>query len=122
MSTEIHLFRHARTTRDLAAGEALFQVGDPGDTMFAVLEGSIELQLDGQVIETVHTGGVIGELVLIEPAPRSLDAVAAEASRVAVVNEREFTFLVQEHPTFALQIMRVMAERIRRNSGTPRPS
>ena len=118
MSTEIHIFRHARTTRELTAGEALFAVGDPGDSMFAVLEGAIELRLDGRVVETVHPGGIIGELVLIEPAPRSLDAVAVEPSKVAVVNEREFTFLVQEHPTFALQVMQIMAERIRRNSGT----
>ena len=120
MNTEIHLFRQARETRDLAVGESLFQVGDPGETMFAVLEGSVELRRDGQCVETVQTGGIIGELVLIEPAPRSLDAVAVEPSRVAIVNEREFVFLVQEHPTFALKVMRIMAERIRRNSGTPR--
>lgn len=120
MNTEIHLFRQARETRDLVAGEILFEVGDPGDTMFAVLDGTIELRLDGHPVERVHTGGIIGELVLIEPAPRSLDAVAVEPTRVAIVNEREFVFLVQEHPTFALKVMRIMAERIRRNSGTPR--
>lgn len=122
MSTEIHLFRHARTVRDVAAGEALFVVGEPGDVMFAVLDGAIELRLDGTVVETVHPGGIIGELVLLEPAPRSLDAVAVEASRVAVVNEKEFVYLVQQHPTFALELMRIMAERIRRNSGTPKSS
>ncbi len=120
MSTEINIFRHARTVREVAAGEALFVVGEPGDLMFAVLDGAVELRLDGQVIETVRSGGIIGELVLIEPAPRSLDAVAVEPSRVAEVNEKEFVYLVQQHPTFALELMRIMAERLRRNSGTPK--
>jgi CRP/FNR family cyclic AMP-dependent transcriptional regulator len=60
---------------------------------------------------------------LIDTAPRSASAIAATPSRLVCVGKREFTFLVQEHPTFALQVMAVMAERLRRgNDRAPRRS
>jgi len=117
MTTEINLFRHSRHTRDLAEGEELFAVGADGDTMFSVLEGAIDLYDGLRLVETVAPGGIIGELVLIDPAPRSMRAVASMPSKVAIVDEKEFTYLVQGHPTFALMVMRAMAERLRRNSG-----
>ncbi len=116
MSTEINLFRHSRVTRELAVGQRLFSSGDDGDSMFSVLEGSIELYDGLRLVETVHVGGIIGELALIERAPRSLHAVAAAPTKVAIVDEAEFTYLVQNHPTFALLVMRSMAERLRRNT------
>jgi CRP-like cAMP-binding protein len=120
MSTEINLFRHSRHTRDLAVGEELFAVGDHGDTMFSVLEGSIDLYDGLRLVESVGPGGIIGELVIIEPAPRSMRAVATSETKVAIVDEKEFNYLVQGHPTFALMVMRAMAERLRRNAGLRR--
>ncbi|MFN6119220.1 MAG: Crp/Fnr family transcriptional regulator [Actinomycetes bacterium] len=120
MTTQIGLFRNARHVRDLAPGEVLFTVGDHGDAMFSVLEGSISLLVGDRLVEAVGPGGIIGELVLVEPGPRSLHAVATAPTRVAVVGEQEFHFLVQEHPSFALSVMKVMAERLRRNDAMAR--
>jgi CRP-like cAMP-binding protein len=110
---ELSMFRHARVTRDLEPGEVLFLEGDPGDVMFAVVEGQIELTRGGTVIANVTAGGIVGELALIDSAPRSASATALASTRVAPVDHKYFTFLVQEHPTFALQVMTVMAERLR---------
>ena len=59
-------------------------------------------------------GGVFGEIALIDNGPRSADAVAATDCRVVPVDENWFKFLVQQTPFFSLQIMRVMADRLRR--------
>lgn len=113
---KINIFKHAQDTVALQPGEVLFRQGDPGDVMFAVVEGEIELSRAGNVIETVGPGGITGELALIDSAPRSATATAGAAARVVPVDHKYFTFLVQEHPTFALQVMTVMAERLRKTN------
>jgi len=110
---EINLFKHARDTVALQQGEVLFREGESGEVMFAVIEGQIELTRSGTVIETVGPGGIMGELALIDSAPRSATATAHASARVVSVDRKYFTYLVQEHPTFALQVMTVMAERLR---------
>ena len=110
---EINLFKQARDTVALEPGDVLFREGDMGDQMFAVVEGQIELTRNGTIVEDVGPGGIMGELALIDPAPRTATATARTSARVAQVDQQQFTHLVQEHPTFALQVMTVMAERLR---------
>ena len=43
-----------------------------------------------------------------------MTAVAATTAKLVTVDRSQFTFLVQEHPTFALEVMKIMAERLRR--------
>jgi CRP/FNR family cyclic AMP-dependent transcriptional regulator len=115
--TEINIFKHAPDAELLEAGQLLFSEGDHGDeVMFAVVEGEVELSRNGSVIETVGPGGILGELALIDPAPRTATATARTAARVVRVDKKHFVFLVHEHPTFALQVMTVMAERIRKTN------
>jgi CRP/FNR family transcriptional regulator, cyclic AMP receptor protein len=111
--TEINLFKSSPDAYVVQPGEALFREGDAGDSMFAVIEGDIEVTLGGEVIEHVGPGGVLGELALIDASPRAATATASVTSRIARVDEQHFMFLVQQHPTFALQVMRVMADRLR---------
>ena len=53
-------------------------------------------------------------MALVDEAPRSATATAATETRVVRVDLEHFIYLVQEHPTFALQVMSVMAERLRK--------
>ena len=120
--TAIHLFRHSPDAFDVEPGHVLFREGDTGDTMFVVIDGAVDVTHGGQLIEKIEVGGIIGELALIDTAPRSASAIAATPARLVAVGTKEFTFLVQEHPTFALLVMKVMAERLRRaNDRLPRP-
>ncbi|MDQ1448308.1 MAG: family transcriptional regulator, cyclic receptor protein [Actinomycetota bacterium] len=111
--TEINLFKSSPDAYEVAVGETLFTEGDPGDAMYAVIEGHVEVTLGGQVVEQVGSGGILGELALIDASPRAATATATTPSRVARVDRKHFLFLVQEHPTFAIQVMAVMAERLR---------
>jgi CRP/FNR family cyclic AMP-dependent transcriptional regulator len=56
-------------------------------------------------------------MALIDEAPRSATATATTEAKVVRVDKDHFNYLVQEHPTFALQVMTVMAERLRRANG-----
>ena len=84
--------------------------------MFAVLEGEVDLRKGDHLLETVRSGGVFGEMALIDREPRSATAVARSECRVIAVSEKRFTLLVQQTPYFALQIMQVLAQRLRRNT------
>jgi len=115
---EIHLFRHARDVVETQPGLVLFREGEVGQAMFAILDGEVQLSIEGRVIDTLGPGSIVGEMSLVDHSPRSATATASTVGRVARVDEREFTFLVQEHPTFALEVMKVLVERIRRANQT----
>jgi CRP/FNR family cyclic AMP-dependent transcriptional regulator len=84
--------------------------------MFIVLDGEVDVLMRGELMETVRVGGLFGEMaLLVESHERSATAMARSNCSVVSINQRRFNFLVQETPGFALDVMRVMVERIRRN-------
>ena len=106
-------FVSASQTREYAAGEVIFEQGDPSAQMYGVVSGAVDLVKNGAVVARIEADGTFGEMGIIDGSPRSLAAVAAEATTVAVIDDRTFLFLVQETPMFALQVMRSLAARIR---------
>ncbi|MFM2078550.1 MAG: hypothetical protein RJA49_2440 [Actinomycetota bacterium] len=119
---EILFFRNAANVRLLESGDVLFSEGDVGEEMFAVIEGELELQVAGRTVDRVGPGAIVGEMALIDRSPRSATVVASVPSKVAPVDRKAFTYLVQEHPTFALQVMEIMAERLRKANAGSQPS
>ncbi|HEY2322494.1 MAG TPA: cyclic nucleotide-binding domain-containing protein [Thermoanaerobaculia bacterium] len=110
------LLKHERELRSFAAGDVIFNEGDAGDAMYAVLQGEVEITKHGHTLEVVPVGGVFGEMALIDQEPRSATAKARTDCKLALVNQKRFTLLVQQTPFFALQIMHTLADRLRRNT------
>lgn len=110
------LLRNEPDVRTFDAGAIIFSEGDPGDAMYAVIDGEVEIRKHDKVLEVVGAGGVFGEMALVDQQPRSATAAARTSCRVVAVGQRRFTILVQQTPYFALQVMHVLAERLRRNS------
>jgi CRP-like cAMP-binding protein len=114
-----NLFQHDSGAEVKQAGQVIFAAGDaPGDLMYAVAEGEVDIQLNGVTVETVGPGGFFGEIALIDHQPRSATVVARTDARVVAITPRRFTFLVQQNPYFALEVMRTMVARIRRLSAS----
>ena len=107
------VFVNAREQREVPAGETVFAEGDTGAEMFGLISGAVELRKGQQSLGVLEPGDTFGELAIVSEAPRSLTAVATEPSVLAVIDDKAFLFLVHETPTFALQVMRSMADRIR---------
>src|SRR5215510_129538 len=112
--TSFRYFSNERDVRLFKAGDVIFAEGDVGDHMFAVLEGDVEIRKGDRVLETVGAGGVFGELALIDDSVRSATAMAIRDCRLAAVNQQRFTSLVQRTPYFALDVMKILADRLRR--------
>jgi CRP-like cAMP-binding protein len=81
--------------------------------MYIVIEGAVKLSVTGRNVEKVGKGGVFGEMALIDASPRSATAVAATECRLVSITAERFKALVQETPGFAIEIMKVMANRLR---------
>jgi len=111
----IGLFRNSPETMQFLEGQTIFSKGENGREMFVVTEGEVDILIGENVVDTVGPGGIFGELALIDDAPRSATAVAKTLAKVVPVGERRFTFLLQQTPHFAIQVMRVMAERLKRH-------
>ena len=107
------LFRQETDMLQLAPGDFLFREGDSGDRMYVLLEGEIEVFLGDFVLETAEPDMVIGEMALIDDGPRTANAVAKTACRLAQIDRRRFYFLVQQHPHFATHVMKTLADRLR---------
>ena len=109
-----NLFRSADNFESYAPGQTIFEEGQPGDVLYVVKEGEVEILVGSDVVETLDAGEVFGEMALLESKSRSASARAKTACQIVPVNEQRFTFLVQQTPHFSLTVMRTMAERLRR--------
>jgi CRP-like cAMP-binding protein len=114
MGVRLELFAAEENPRVCYPGEVIFRTFDMGAEMYVVLEGEVELKIGDNIVETLGPGEPFGEMALIDQAPRTATAVAHTTCKLAVLPEKRFLFLVQCNPTFALQIMKVMADRLRK--------
>ena len=101
---------------NLAAGQVIFEFGQARDFMYIVKKGEVDIVVRDEVVETVGEDGFFGEMALIDHSPRSATAIAKTDCTLIKINERQFLFLVQETPFFAIIMMRTMAGRIRRRN------
>jgi CRP-like cAMP-binding protein len=97
----------------IAAGKTLMSEGETGHEFFVILEGQARVMRKGRKIATVGPGAAIGELALLEKAPRNSTIVADTDMEVVVLGQREFAGLIDEVPGFARKLLAGMAHRLR---------
>jgi CRP/FNR family transcriptional regulator, cyclic AMP receptor protein len=102
----------------LDPGQVIFKAGDSGREMFIVRTGSVDLRIGETVLETVEQGGIFGELALVDAAPRSATAIAGPDCTLVLLDAPGFNNLVRRVPSLALEVMKVMARRLRRVNPT----
>ena len=103
----------------LAAGQVLFQTGDPGDALYIVQEGEIELFIKdtvGQkiVLATPAEGDMFGELAMLDYGPRTATAVALQDSDVLVLDREDLLLLFQKNPEAALHMLAALSSLTRK--------
>jgi CRP/FNR family transcriptional regulator, cyclic AMP receptor protein len=110
------LFSGERNPVTLKAGDTLFKKGDPAHCMYVVLSGELSIGDGSQVFEKVSAGAIVGEMGLIDRAPRSATVTAVTPATLAEVDEKRFLFMVRETPSFSLNVLRMLSHRLRRTS------
>jgi CRP-like cAMP-binding protein len=106
-----------RYLKPCPSGTILFQEGEPGDRMFVIQTGRVQIvKRVGDVrfpLADLGPGDCVGEMALLDGQPRSADAVAAEDSTLLVVERGTFETLIRENGEVAVRIMRKLSERLR---------
>ena len=123
---ELGELRKVLNLREFEAGEAIAREGDPGDKMWLLAKGSVSIRLGtadhrgSRRIASLGRGTVVGEMALIEGAPRSASIVADEAVACYELSSDDFNVLLRDSPVVAARIMRntarELARRLRRTS------
>ena len=81
-----------------------------------MVTGELELQRGGKAFETLTAGAIVGEMAMIDKAPRSATAIAKTNCRLVPMDEKRFEFMVAQTPFFAVHVMRVIVDRLRRTT------
>ena len=108
------LFNREPHVLTLKSGETLFQKGDSARSMYVVLTGELRIGDGNAIYDRLTEGGIVGEMALIDHGPRSATVTASTDCTLAEVDEKRFLFLVQQTPMFALNLMRLLSQRLRR--------
>lgn len=102
-----------QATDFVPAGTLIFGEGQPGDSMYVVQEGEVEIWHDGRLLATIHRGSIFGELAVIDGGPRSATAIARTDCRLVSIGRRQFELLVKRIPYFGIGVMQLLASRMR---------
>jgi CRP-like cAMP-binding protein len=105
-----------RLARDFPAGTVLFEEGQPGDGMYIVIAGEVELRrqvgASERVLAVLPAGEFFGEMAVLNGRPRSATAVVRTAARLFVVDGTTFEAMLRARPEIALRIIRSLATRL----------
>lgn len=110
----VNTFKHEEQVETFSAGQVIFREGEPGELMYVVQQGEVDILINDNLLETVGAVGVVGEMGLVDRMHRSATAVAKSDCTLVPLDETRFKVHVHHTPFFAIQVMRVMADRLRR--------
>jgi CRP/FNR family transcriptional regulator, cyclic AMP receptor protein len=103
-------------TRSFRAGDTIFREGEDALDLFVIKSGQVRIQVGNRTVAELASDTIFGEMALIDDEPRSATAIAATDVELVPVSEKQFLFLVSQTPYFALKVMRVLAQRLRKTN------
>jgi uncharacterized membrane protein len=103
------------------AGRLIFNIGDPGDALYIVTEGKVEIFFKDAtgnriVLETPSQGEFFGELSLLDQGSRTANAVAVTEVSALRIDQDDLDALFRAHPHAALSVLKAMGRRVRHNT------
>ena len=101
-------------TERVPAGEILFRAGEPGEALYVVHSGSVELFIKdtaGQkiVLTVAEAGDIFGELALLDAGPRTATAVAVADTELLALDRDDLLLLFQRRPDAALHMLAALS-------------
>jgi CRP-like cAMP-binding protein len=97
----------------LKPGETIFKEGDAAKELYVIQSGRVEIQLGNRLLDTLEPNDIFGEMALIDSAPRSATAIAKTEVALVPISKKDFLLLVSRAPSFALDVMAMLARRLR---------
>lgn len=109
------------TERKIRRGQMIFQKGDEGSSMMAVMSGRVRIgavSAEGKevTLNVINPGEVFGEIALLDGKPRSADAAATEDTTLLVLERRAFQPFLRDNQDLTLRLLAVLCDRLRKTS------
>src|SRR5580692_9525671 len=111
------LERLRKVTREMsfAPHQIIFKEGDPGDGVFFVREGLVQISAvagygDSKVLTRIPAGEFFGEMAVFDNQPRSATATAEEATTLYFIGRSDFEKLLDEMPRVAGALTREISQ------------
>lgn len=97
-------------------GDALFEEGDPGESLYLVCSGRLEITVAERKVAILERNACVGEMALISGLPRSATATAIGEGRLLRIGSDDFMSLLGSEPEIALALLKTLARRLRNAS------
>jgi len=115
---ELQILRSITQERKVAAAGEIFREGDPGDGLYCVKSGLVEISglINAEarrVFSQLGPGEIFGEMAVIEDRPRSATAVALKQTEIYFVPRNEMLSLLQRSPALAFNMLQEISHRLR---------
>jgi CRP-like cAMP-binding protein len=111
---ELEAVARAAKERRFDTGDTVVVEGEGGVGFFVVAEGTARVESRGQRLGTISRGGSFGEVALLDDVGRRSASVIAESPlRVYGLTAWQFTPLLEQHPSIAVKIAKMLARRLR---------
>jgi CRP-like cAMP-binding protein len=106
------------TELKLEPGEVLFEQGDVGDTLYAIISGAVEFSVlaqDGRklTLDMMRPGALFGEISLFDPGERTATATAVEPTRLCRVRHSDVLAQIRHQPDLAVDMIHLAGQRMR---------
>ncbi|WP_087117012.1 CRP-like cAMP-activated global transcriptional regulator GlxR [Corynebacterium urinipleomorphum] len=110
-------------TESFSRGTTIFDEGEPGDTLYIIIEGKVKLARhapDGRenLLSVMGPSDMFGELSIFDPGPRTSSAVCVTEVEAATMDSEMLRTWINDHPEISQQLLRVLARRLRRTNAS----
>jgi signal transduction histidine kinase len=118
LGEELKTLVQAGHAREFKMGAFIFSAGDPGDGLYLVETGTVEITAmvgdnEPSVLAVIGPGDFFGEMAVVDEAPRSASARAQVDTKVWFLSRDEFLVLLDKHPRLAINLIREFSRRMR---------
>ena len=113
-SRELSAIANAAKERRFDTGDTVVGEGETGVGFFVVADGTARVEVSGERRGTIGPGASFGEVALLDEGGRRTASVVAESPlRVFGITAWQFTPLLEQHPSIAIKIAKILARRLR---------
>jgi CRP-like cAMP-binding protein len=102
---ELRIVAQATNPRTFPAGAVLFEEGQPGNEVFLVISGLVDVVKGGKVIAQLGPGSTLGEMAMLDEPVRSAMARTLDQTELMVITRQSFFAMLRANPMLAVKIL-----------------
>jgi CRP-like cAMP-binding protein len=100
----------------LPAGKTLLVQGQPTDTFYIVLDGEVEVSVDGRPLKRLSAGDFFGEIGMLDRGPATATVTTTQPAETLALSHAQFRDAIKGNDALVMQVMAAMAQRLRENA------